>query len=234
MSQKHDRNGNASPEIKESRLNRRVAIVAIVASLASAYGAAWITAHSAPVIRILGSRTIIKQINAGARDTGQPGAGGGSSAGGSSAGGSSGGTQGAGSLALPGGAAFTKRAFTIGGNGIDLDRNPPEQGNLTSGQIEMQFDSPETLDFQDTQEVFSWTQPGLPTQAQCHSAELRNGQQDPNVDLTNIQQTHSVGKFCILTSEGRDAFVEISGTQVRPGQDVPAEAIVWSTLIPIQ
>jgi len=232
MTRHHNARTTAREDIRESRRNRKVAIIAIVASMISAFGAAWITAHSAPVIRVLGSRTIIEQINVGARALSRSGGSG--SRGDSSSGGPAGGRTGDAGLALPGGAAFAKRSFEIGSNGIDLDRNPPEQGNLTNGQIEVQADSPEILDFRSTQEVFQWNQPGLPTQEQCHSAELRDGQQDPNVDLTTTQQSHGTARFCILTSEGRDAFMVISGAQVRSGEDIPAAAIVWSRIIPVQ
>lgn len=204
-----------------------MAIVAILASTVSAFGAAWITAHSAPVIRVLGSRTIIEQINIGARELSR-------ASGQGSQGSPGGGSSGNPGLGLPGGAAFTEGRFEIGPNGIDLDRHPPEQGNLSTGDTEVQADPPEILDFRSTQEVFQWTQPGLPTQEQCHSAELRNGQQNPNVDLTTVQQTRRTARFCILTSEGRDAFMVIAGAQVRSGQAIPAAAIVWSRIIPVQ
>src|SRR5262249_36278426 len=127
-----------------------------------------------------------------------------------------------------------KDSFEIGSNGIDLDRNPPEQGNLTNGQTEVQADSPETLDFRAAEEGFRWNQPGLPTQEQCHSAELRAGQSAPSIALTTTQQAPGAARFCILTWEGRDAFMVISGAQVRSGEDIPAAAIVWSRIIPVQ
>jgi hypothetical protein len=73
----------------------------------------------------------------------------------------------------------------------------------------------------------------VPTQTECHHAELSDGVQDLNFDLTNVQQTGQQAQFCILTNEGRDAYVVIPGRMVVSGSPFPAQAFVWPLKIPV-
>jgi hypothetical protein len=136
-------------------------------------------------------------------------------------------------IPLPSGQAFAKGSFTISGSGVDLDRNPVEAGNISNGASEIIAEYPTGLYFYGAQETVQRKQQGLPTQTDCHNAELSDGQADLNFDLTSIQQSHQLDRFCILTSEGRDAYVVISGSKVVSGSPFPAEAIVWATKIPV-
>lgn len=214
MPTNNGRRRGVSPDIRESRLNRRVAIVAIVASATTAIAAALITAHSAPVIRILGGPSVETSNTSSTGNSATPQT-------------ASDGT------ALPGGPALSRGNFTISTSGIDLDRNPPEAGNLTTGSIEVTDGTPEGLNFQYTKEVAIWHKTNLPSQADCHALEESDGQTAPVVDLTDIQQTGGLEKVCILTSEGRDAFMIVSGRQVQSNMPIPARAIVWSQILPV-
>jgi hypothetical protein len=203
---------------REGRLNRRVAVAGIVVSAVAAITAAVVTAHSTTITQFLGGPpasagtpspdggTITSSRTASPRPTG---------------------------IQLPSGQAFTKGSFTISDSGVDLDRNPVEAGNVSNGESEIIAEYPTGLYFYGAQETVQWKQPGLPTQRECHSAELSDGQAALNFDLTSIQQSRQQDRFCILTSEGRDAYVVISGSKVVSGSPFPAQTFVWASKIPV-
>jgi len=82
-------------------------------------------------------------------------------------------------------------------------------------------------------EAVQWKQNQVPSQTQCHDDELTNGDPHFSFDLTNAQQSKATASFCILTSEGRDAYLVVHGGQLISGQSIPAEVFVWSRIIPI-
>ena len=132
-------------------------------------------------------------------------------------------------IQLPVGLAFTKGSFTISDGGVDLDRNPAESGNVSTGTSEIIAKYPTGVYFYGAQETAQWQQPGVPTQNECHNAELSDGVAYLNYDLTSGQQA----RFCILTSEGRDAYVVIPGRTIISNSPFPAETFVWATKIPV-
>jgi hypothetical protein len=209
---------DVDPQRREGRLNRRVAVAGIVVSAVVAITAAVLTAHSTTITQFLGGPPA-------RADT--PNANGGPTARSSTAS-----PQPTG-IHLPSGQAFTKGSFTISGSGVDLDRNPVEAGNVSNGESEIIAEYPTGLYFYGAQETVLWKQPGLPTQGECHNAELSDGQADLNFDLTSIQQSRQQDRFCILTSEGRDAYVVIFGSRVVSGSPFPAQTFVWASKIPV-
>jgi hypothetical protein len=121
----------------------------------------------------------------------------------------------------------------ISGDGIDLDRNPIESGDVSDGTSDIIAESPAGLYFYGAKETAQWNQPGVPTQAECHHAELSDGVAYLHFDLTSFQQSGQQARFCILTSEGNDAYVVIPGSTIVSGSPFPAEAFVWPSKIPI-
>jgi hypothetical protein len=191
---------------REGRLNRRIAIAGVVATVSVGILSAIVTAHSAPVIKFLGGRPDLTPSSA---------------------------SSASGPVQLPSGPSFASGSFTISNNGIDLDRNPAENGNLSDGQSEFIAEYPTGLYFYGAQDAAQWTQPGVPTQAQCHHAELSDGTSDLNFDLTDVQQSKQQARFCVLTSEGRDAYLVVPGGTVTSNSPFPAQAFVWASKIPL-
>lgn len=134
---------------------------------------------------------------------------------------------------LPVGQAFTKGSFTISDSGVDLDRNPVESGNVSTGSSEITAEYPTGLYFYGAQDTAQWKQPGVPTQSECHNAEISDGVANLNYDLTSVQQSGQQARFCILTNEGRDAYVVIPGKTIVSSNPFPAEAFVWTMKIPV-
>jgi len=216
-------NKRLDPQQQEGRLNRRVAVAGIavnaIVAIVVALIAAFVTAHSTTIITSLGgqpAKTVTVTASPPAptpnprTSSSQPS-----------------------TIQLPGGQAFTKGAFTISGGGIDLDRNPPESGNLPNTAPEIYAEYPTGLYFYNAQETAQWQQPGVPTQAECHHSELSNGQANLNFDLTSFQQSGQQARFCILTSEDRDAYVVIPGSRVVSNSPFPAVGIVWAMKLPL-
>lgn len=134
---------------------------------------------------------------------------------------------------LPAGQAFTKGGFAISDSGVDLDRNPVESGNVSAGTSEIIAKYPTGLYFYGAKVTAQWQQPGVPTQSECHNAEISDGVAYLNYDLTSVQQSGQQARFCILTDEGRDAYVIIPGSTIVSNEPFPAEAFVWATKIPV-
>jgi len=207
---------------REKSLDRRVtvtgivvnAVVAIVVAVIAAYG----TAHSSTIINVLGGtpRTVTASPpSAAPSDNSQPS------------------SSQPGAVQMPNGPAFTERGVLIGNQGIDLDRNPPEQGNVSTGAIELQGGYGLTLVGYSAQEVATWAQADVLTQGQCHTAELTKGVNNLQDDLTTYQSTGQVARFCVLTSEGRDAYVAIPGKTLVADSPIPADVFVWPSKIPV-
>ena len=204
--------------VREGRLNRRVAVAGIVATVGVGILSAEVTAHSAPVIKFLGGRSVVTTTvtatpPAPSPDPSTP-------------------SPTPSTIQLPAGQAFAEGSFTISGSGIDLDRNPIEAGNVSNGSSEIIAEST-GLYFYAAKETVQWAQPSVPNQTECHNAELSDGVQDLHFDLTNVQQTGQQARFCILTDEGRDAYVVIPGRTVVADSPFPAEAFVWPSKIPL-
>jgi hypothetical protein len=211
-------------QAREGRRNRRVAIAGIVATLIVGAASAVATAHSARVIKFLGGTpAVAKTVTAVAPSprASSP----------NQTPDTSSSTQVA--AQLPAGPAFAEGSFTISGDGMDLDRNPIEAGNLSNGSSEMIEETPATVYFYGAQDTAQWQQPGVPSQAQCHHAELSNGVSDLQFDLTSYQQNGQTARFCVLTSEGRDAYVVIPGRTIVANEPMPAQAFVWPAKIPV-
>ncbi len=136
---------------------------------------------------------------------------------------------------LPPGPSFTRARATINFDGLDLDRNPPENGNVTTGNIDISQNggAAPSLLFGNSLEVVQWKKHRVPSQAQCHDDEITNGDPNFSFDLTSAQQTGANVSFCILTSEGRDAYLVVRGTQLVSNQPIPAQVFVWSRIIPV-
>jgi hypothetical protein len=128
---------------------------------------------------------------------------------------------------LPSGPAFTKGSFKITSSGTDLDRNPPESASLPNTSEDITVSNPTSVYFYGSQEAVQWTQPGVPTQTQCHHTEVSDGQVNLVYDLTSDQQTNKVARFCVLTSEGRDAYLLIPGRTIVVDGPFPALVFVW-------
>ena len=209
------------PQRREGRLNRRVAVAGIVVNAVVAIAAAVVTAHSTTIIKTLGGppagTAIVPSPSPASTTTTRS---------------STPSPQSSG-IQLPSGQAFTQGSFTISDSGIDLDRNPIEAGNVSDGESEIIAEYPTGLYFYGAQETVLWKRPGLPTQADCHDAELSDGQAYLNFDLTPYQQGGQLARFCILTNEGRDAYVVIPGRKIVSGSPFPADAIVWARKIPV-
>jgi hypothetical protein len=203
----------------ESRRDRRVAVAGIIVNaiaviLSAAIGAvigAFAAAHNPQIIKVLGGNP---KTAATSSSTGgpQPPVGG-----------------------LPQGPAFTRRSATINSNGLDLDRNPPENGGVTHGEIDVSQNGGPALSllFDYSLEAVQWKQRGIPDQAQCHDDEITNGDPQLTFDLTGTQQSKATVSFCVLTSEGRDAYVVIHGSQLADNQPIPAQVFVWRRIIPV-
>lgn len=219
-----DKEGN-DPQRREGRLNRRNSTMGIAANMiaiiAAALIGAYATAHSKTVIDVLGGKpapTVTVTETAGPPAPGpNP---------------TNSGVQST-AVPLPSGQAFTEGAFTISTSGTDLDRNPPEGGNVTTGSVEFTASYPTTLAGYDAQAMVLWTQRGVPTQTQCHDDELSNGVNSLNLDLGGYQQSGQLARFCVLTSEGRDAYVVIPGRTLVSSSPFPAQAFVWPVKIPV-
>jgi hypothetical protein len=206
-------------QAREGRLNRRIAVAGIIATVSVGILSAVVTAHSAPVIKFFGgspavSTTITPPAPTPSRPTNSS-------------------SPTPPTIQLPVGQAFTEGSFTISNSGIDLDRNPIESGNVSTGTPEIIAEYPTGLYFYGAQDTAQWQQPGVPTQQECHNAELSDGVEYLNYNLTSVQQSRQQARFCILTSEGRDAYVVIPGSTVTSSSPFPAEAFVWATVIPV-
>jgi hypothetical protein len=203
---------------EESRRDRRVAIVGIIVNalaviVSAVIGAvigAFATAHNPQIIKALGG-------NAKIVATAPPS------------------TPGRPVGVLPRGPTFTSGSVTVNFNGLDLDRNPPENGGVTSGEIDVSQNggSVPSLLFGNSREIVQWKQQRVPSQAQCHDDEITNGDPNFTFDLTDTQQSKTAVSFCILTSEGRDAYLVVQGTQVVSNQPIPAQVFVWPHAIPV-
>ncbi len=134
---------------------------------------------------------------------------------------------------LPSGLAFTQGRFTITSSGIDLDRNPPESGSLPDTHSDIIAQYPASLYFYGAQETVQWQQKNVPTQAECHHDELSNGQAGLQFDLTSFQQTGRLARFCVLTAEGRDAYIVIPGSKIISSSPFPAQGFVWPAKLPL-
>jgi hypothetical protein len=187
------------------------AVAVIVSAVIGAVIGAFATAHNPQIIKILGGNPKIAET-APPRTTGP-------------------------ANSLPSGPAFTSGSVTVNNAGLDLDRNPPENGGVTSGNVEVSQNggSVPSLLFGNSMEVVQWKQHRVPDQAQCHDDEITNGDPGPDFsfDLTNAQQSKATVTFCILTGEGRDAYLLVNGNQVVSNQPIPAQVFVWSRVIPV-
>jgi len=211
-----DRGAPENWQREESRRDRHVAIAGIIvnavavivsAVIGAAIGA-FATAHNPQIIKILGGNP--KTANTASPQTPGP-------------------------SGLPSGPAFTSGSATINIDGLDLDRNPAENGGVTTGSTDVSQNggtAPGLL-FGNSMEAVQWKQNQVPSQTQCHDDELTNGDPHFSFDLTNAQQSKATASFCILTSEGRDAYLVVHGGQLISGQSIPAEVFVWSRIIPI-
>lgn len=215
-------------QAREGRLNRRVTIVGIASTLIVGVLSAVVTAHSTHVIEFFGGTPVVTQTATIAAPSQRASS---SSTSPSPAPDTSGSAQA--TAQLPAGQAFAQGPFTISGTGIDLDRNPIETGNLTTGNADVTEQSPAGLYFYGAQNTAQWQQPGVPTQAECHRAELSNGVSNLQIDLTPFQQNRQMARFCVLTSEGRDAYLVIKGSAIVSGDPIQAQAFVWSAKIPV-
>lgn len=210
------------PQQREGRLNRRnalfTAMITALGTLGGALVGAVVTAHSSTVTNIFGGQAAPSKTVAA---TPRPPAG----------------TPVPSGPQLPSGGAFTEGSFQITNSGIDLDRNPPEAENISNGQPELDTGDPAPGLFgAGSLEVAKWQGQGLPSQTQCHDDELSNGTSGASTELglTDAQQTKTIVRLCILTSEGRDAYVVVSGNQIGDGSSIQASAFVWPSKIPVQ
>jgi hypothetical protein len=210
-------------QAREGRLNRRVSMTGIVVNgatvIAAAFIAALATAHSTTIITVLGGKSAktatvpasppVSSVGPRTSDPHQV------------------------TVQLPSGLAFTQGGFTITSSGIDLDRNPPESGSLPNTHRDIIAEYPASLYFYDAQETVQWQQENVPTQAECHHDELSNGQADLQLDLTSFQQTGRVARFCVLTAEGRDAYIAIPGSKIISSSPLPGQGFVWPAKLPL-
>lgn len=206
-------------QAREGRLNRRIAVAGIVATVGVGILSAVVTAHSAPVTKFFGgSPAVTTTVTPPAPTPSLP---------------TNSSSPTPPTIQLPVGPAFTKGSFTISDNGIDLDRNPIESGNVSNGTSEIIAEYPTGMYFYGALDTAKWQQSGVPTQKECHNTELSDGVALLNYDLTSVQQSGQQARFCILTSEGRDAYVVIPGSTITSNSPFPAEAFVWATIIPV-
>ena len=206
-------------QAREGRLNRRIAVAGIIATVGVGILSAVVTAHSAPVTKFFGgSPAVTTTVTPPTPTPSLP---------------TNSSSPTPPTIQLPVGQAFTKGSFTISDSGVDLDRNPIESGNVSTGTSEIIAKYPTGMYFYGAQDTAQWQQPGVPTQNECHHAELSDGVAYLNYDLTSVQQSGQQARFCILTSEGRDAYVVIPGSTIISNSPFPAEAFVWATIIPV-
>lgn len=215
-----DRGAPGNSKSKESRRDSRIAVAGIIvnavaviiSAVVGAVAGAFTTAHNPQIIRVLGGNSKIAV-------TVPPGTPGPNNQVGS----------------LPRGPAFTRGAVTINFYGLDLDRNPPENGNVSTGDIDVSQDSGPVpgLLFHYAMETVQWKQRGVPKQIQCHNDEIANGDPNFTFNLIIAQSSKTTVSFCILTSEGRDAYLVVHGAQVVSNQSTPAQVFVWPRVIPV-
>ena len=218
-------NGDIDPREREGRRNRRVTLFGVLLTglfgITGALIGAVATAHNGTVIEVFGgkpapTKTIKVTVPAAP-----------------SHGSSSNNISGFEAQRLPSGPAFTKGSFNITSSGIDFDRNPPESASLPNTSEDITVSNPTSVYFYGSQEAVHWTQASVPTQAQCHHAEVSDGQVDLIYDLSTDQQTNGVARFCILTSEGRDAYLLIPGKTIVADGPFPALVFVWPNELPL-
>jgi len=103
---------------------------------------------------------------------------------------------------------------------------------VTTGDVELTSGSLNVSNY-NAQDVAKWTGNTVPTQQQCHDDELSNGADEFSADLQPYQDSRTVLRLCVLTSEGRDAYVLIFSDGLTSSSPIPGETFVWPDKIPV-
>jgi hypothetical protein len=127
---------------------------------------------------------------------------------------------------MPTGAAFASGVVTITTDGVDLDLAPPESAAASGGDAEFHTSKTEAFATDPTiKGVYQWAEYGAPTQDQCNAGVLASGDKSTSVSFADAKE--GTWAFCIITSEGRDAYIVLDDGETLAAETVSAEASIF-------
>jgi hypothetical protein len=127
---------------------------------------------------------------------------------------------------MPSGPAFSQGVVTITADGIDLDQPSLDAGATSEGGSEFHTTSTDAFATNSSiKGIYQWAEYGAPTRDQCNSGVLVSGEKATSVSFADVPV--GTWAFCMITSEGRDAYVVLAEKERMSADTASAEATVF-------